>query len=105
MTGSGPRAPGRPWTGAGRAWVLATAGVTMAGVAAVTAPAVAAGSLSGPMMALLLLIPLALAEVAGPLADSGALSARTDAAAGRLDRLEHAAPAVRRHGPTAAVIN
>jgi ATP-binding cassette subfamily C protein CydCD len=83
------------WTGAARAWCLVTAAATIAGVAAVTAPAVAAGTLSGPMMALLLLTPLALAEVAAPLAEAGALSARTDAAAERLDRLAHLTPAVR----------
>jgi len=83
------------WTGVGRAWALATAGATMAAVAAVTAPEVSAGTLSGPMMALLLLVPLALAEVAAPLAEAGALSVRTDAAADRLERLAHTAPAVR----------
>jgi ATP-binding cassette subfamily C protein CydCD len=83
------------WTGAGRAWALACAGATMAGVALVTAPAVAADSLSGPMMALLLLVPLALADAAAPLAEAGALSARTDAAADRLARLARTAPAVR----------
>ena len=46
--------------------------------------AVADGTLSGPMTALLVLVPLALADVAAPLADAGALSARTDAAAARL---------------------
>ncbi|HET6937347.1 MAG TPA: thiol reductant ABC exporter subunit CydD, partial [Nocardioides sp.] len=83
------------WTSAARGWVLAVAGATMAGVAVITAPAVADGALSGPMMALLVLTPLALAEVAVPLADSGALSVRTDAAAARLAALEHTAPAVR----------
>jgi ATP-binding cassette subfamily C protein CydCD len=83
------------WTAAARGWALAVAGATMGGVAAIAAPAVADGALSGPMMALLVLIPLALAEVAAPLADSGALSVRTDAAAARLAALEHTAPAVR----------
>ena len=83
------------WTGAARGWALAIAGATMAAMAAVTAPSVAAGTLSGPTMALLLLVPLALAEVAAPLADAGALSVRTDAAAARLSRLARTAPAVR----------
>ena len=83
------------WTGAGRAWALATSGATMALVAATTAPAVADSTLSGPLMALLLLVPLALADVSAPLADAGALSARTDAATARLTRLEHTPPAVR----------
>ena len=38
------------------------------------------------MMALLVLLPLALADLTVPLADAGALSARTDAAARRLRR-------------------
>ncbi|MDX6371628.1 MAG: ATP-binding cassette, subfamily bacterial CydCD [Nocardioidaceae bacterium] len=83
------------WAGAARAWCLAGVAGTMACLAVVTAPAVAGGTLSGPMMALLLLTPLALAEVAAPLAEAGALSARTDAAAARLARLSRLAPAVR----------
>jgi ATP-binding cassette subfamily C protein CydCD len=67
----------------------------MAVVAGVAAPAVADGSLSGPLMALLVLVPLALADVALPLADAGALSVRTDAASARLTHLEHTPPAVR----------
>ena len=83
------------WAAAGRAWVLALAAGGVVAVAASTAPAVADGGLSGPMMALLVLTPLALADVALPLADAGALSVRTDAAAARLRRLERTAPAVR----------
>jgi ATP-binding cassette subfamily C protein CydCD len=83
------------WLTAGRAFVLVTTGAGMATMASVAAPAVADGRLSGPMMAMLVLLPLALADVALPLADAGALSARTAAASERLDRLEHAAPAVR----------
>jgi len=83
------------WAGVARAWALAIAGATMAAVAVVTAPRVADGTLSGPMMALLLLVPLAMVEVGAPLADAGALSVRTDAAADRLERLAHTAPAVR----------
>ena len=63
--------------------------------AVVVAPAVADGRVSGPMAALLVLVPFALADVALPVADAGALSARTGAAAARLYRLEHASPAVR----------
>ncbi|MGZ5398781.1 MAG: thiol reductant ABC exporter subunit CydD [Nocardioides sp.] len=83
------------WTATGRAWALSVAGVTMTVVALVAAPAVSAGTLSGPVMALLVLVPLALADVALPLAEAGALSVRTDAATERLARLERAAPAVR----------
>lgn len=83
------------WQGAARALVLALAGVAMALMAQVGATALAAGTLSGPMLALLVLLPLALSEVALPVADAGALSARTRAAADRLERLEHTPPAVR----------
>ncbi len=83
------------WAAAGRVWVLAVTAGGVTAVAAVTAPAVASGALSGPMMALLVLMPLALADVAVPLADAGALSVRTDAAADRLARLERTALAVR----------
>jgi len=82
------------WTSFGRAWALGTAGVTMAAVALLTADAVALGDLSGPMMALLVLLPLALAEVMAPLADAGALSVRTRAAQDRLGGLAHTPPAV-----------
>ena len=43
------------------------------GGAVASAAAVAGGELSGPMLALLVLMPLALAEVAAPLSDAGAL--------------------------------
>ena len=82
------------WGGTARAWVLCVAAAAMGAVAATTAPAVADGSLSGPMAALLLLVPLALVEVAATLADAGALSVRTDAAAARLRDLEGTAPPV-----------
>ena len=81
--------------GAARALVLLLHGVGMVAVALLVAPAVADGCLSGPVAALLVLVPLALADVAVPLADAGALAARTGAAAERLHRLERTAPAVR----------
>ena len=77
------------WLGAARAVVLLAAG---AGVAA-TAVAVA-GDVSGPVLALLTLTPLALAEPIGTLADAGALAARTAAAERRLRDLETREPAV-----------
>ena len=70
-------------------------GGAVAGMAVLVAPAVARGDLSAPSAALLVLLPLALAEVAGPLADAGALAARTRAAAARLDELTTRDPAVR----------
>jgi ATP-binding cassette subfamily C protein CydCD len=49
----------------------------------------------GPVLALLVLVPLALADVVLPLADAGALSARTDAARARVDALLAQEPAAR----------
>ncbi|QBR93880.1 thiol reductant ABC exporter subunit CydD [Nocardioides euryhalodurans] len=83
------------WLAGARATVLVVTGAAVAGNAWVAAPAVADGRLSGPLMAMLVLLPLALADVALPVADAGALAARTTAARERLDRLEHTAPAVR----------
>ena len=83
------------WLGAARALVLTGAGAAMAGIAIVAGAAVAAGELSGPMMALLVLLPLALADVVAPVADAGALSVRTAAAEYRLHVLSRTAPAVR----------
>ncbi|MBF4765783.1 thiol reductant ABC exporter subunit CydD [Nocardioides islandensis] len=83
------------WLGAARALVLVTSGAAMAATAAVGAPGLRAGELSAPMLALLVLVPLALADVAAAVPDAGALSVRTAAAAARLDRLATTAPAVR----------
>jgi ATP-binding cassette, subfamily C, bacterial CydCD len=58
------------------------------------APALAADTLSKPMLALLLLLPLALVDVLVPLADAGALSVRTAAADARLASLASLTPAV-----------
>lgn len=78
------------WLGAARAAVLVTCG---AGVVAVAT--LAAGEVSGPVLALLALVPLALADTLGTIADAGALAARTRAAADRLHTIERTAPAVR----------
>ncbi|AIY17932.1 thiol reductant ABC exporter subunit CydD [Pimelobacter simplex] len=82
------------WLTAARAVVLVGCGVAVAATAAVSAGAVAHGTLAGPVMALLVLLPLALADVALPAADAGLLAARTAAADDRLRALEHTAPAV-----------
>lgn len=82
------------WLAGARTLVLAGCGLTMAVVASLCAPEVAAGRLSGPVMALLVLLPLALVEVLLPCADAGVLAARTAAAEERLRALEHTAPAV-----------
>jgi ATP-binding cassette subfamily C protein CydCD len=83
------------WSGAARALVLATTGVGVVTTAAVASTPLSQGELSGPMLALLVLIPLALAEVAAPLTEAGALSVRTRAAGQRLARLARTPPAVR----------
>ncbi|MDH2414871.1 thiol reductant ABC exporter subunit CydD [Nocardioides sp. CER19] len=77
------------WLGLARALVLLAAG---AGVAATTA--LVTGEVGGPILALLALTPLALAEPVGTLADAGAVAARTAAAEGRLHDLETRDPAV-----------
>jgi ATP-binding cassette subfamily C protein CydCD len=79
---------------AGRALVLLAGGTGVAGVALAGSPAYQAGAISGPMLALLVLLPLALVEVLVPVADAGALSARTTAAQARLRALERTEPAV-----------
>jgi ATP-binding cassette subfamily C protein CydCD len=82
------------WLASGRALVLFASGVGVAATAVLLAPAVGDGSLSGPMSALLVLLPLALGDVAMSLADAGALAARTRAAESRLAVLASRAPAV-----------
>ena len=83
------------WLGGARALVLAASGVGVAAVALLATDAVRAGELSGPMLALLVLIPLALADVAAGVPDAGVLSVRTAEASARLTRLAATAPAVR----------
>jgi ATP-binding cassette subfamily C protein CydCD len=81
--------------GLGRLSAQLLTGATVATTAVACAPRVAEGSLSGPWMALLVLLPLALGELAGQLPDAGTQQVRTQAAAERLHRLERTAPAVR----------
>ncbi|WP_300645596.1 thiol reductant ABC exporter subunit CydD [Nocardioides sp.] len=76
------------WLGAARALVLAATGLGMVAVAALVEP----GAVGAPVLALLVLVPLALVDVVLPLADAGALSARTAAAAARVDALLAGAP-------------
>jgi ATP-binding cassette subfamily C protein CydCD len=75
---------------AGTALTSAAAGLGVVAVAALVAP----GSVSPAVLALLLLVPLALADATSGLADAGALSVRADAARKRLDALAATAPAV-----------
>jgi ATP-binding cassette subfamily C protein CydCD len=82
------------WSGAARAWPLVAAGAGVGLLDAATAPVLTDGGVSGPVVALLVLLPLALADVAGPVADAGALRVSTAAAAARLEALHEAVPAV-----------
>ncbi|MFE6646329.1 thiol reductant ABC exporter subunit CydD [Nocardioides sp. NPDC057772] len=72
-----------------KALVLVTAGAAVAATAAYTTVG------DGPMLALLTLVPLALAEPAATLADAGAAKARTRAAQRRLDDLTSRKPSVK----------
>ncbi len=90
---AGRRAAG--WLGAARALVLVVTGASIATVALLANEALRTGELSGPMLALLVLTPLALADVASGVPDAGVLSARTAEASNRLTRLAVTAPAVR----------
>jgi ATP-binding cassette subfamily C protein CydCD len=63
-------------------------------MAIVVAPAVAAGSLSRPLAGLLVLLPLALAEVVVPAVDAATATVRARAAEARLDALLALTPAV-----------
>jgi ATP-binding cassette subfamily C protein CydCD len=77
-----------------RALALAVSGLGVLAVAWVGGPALTEGQVSGPMLALLVLLPLALLEVISPLADVGALQVRTRAADHRLAELSATEPAV-----------
>ncbi|WP_151084566.1 thiol reductant ABC exporter subunit CydD [Nocardioides cynanchi] len=89
------------WLTTARALALTACGVSVAGVAALLAPEVAAGRVSAPLAALVVLLPLALAEVILPAVDAGAASARAEAAETRLQALLALTPAVT--GPEHAV--
>jgi len=82
------------WLGLGRAIALTGSGVAVALVALVVAPVVADGGLSGPLAGLLVLLPMALAEVVVPVVDAATATARARAAEGRLDALLALEPAV-----------
>ncbi|MDT0201772.1 thiol reductant ABC exporter subunit CydD [Nocardioides sp. AE5] len=90
-------------TATGRALATLLAGLGVVWVAWLGAPALAAGDVSGPMLALLLLLPLALAESTAALAEAGALRVRTRAAATRVDALLDTLPAVTEPARAAAL--
>lgn len=78
---------------AARAVVLIVTGAAMGGVAVVAASASAA-ELSRPMLALIVLLPLALVDVVVPLAEAGGCVARIRAAEARLAEISGMEPAV-----------
>jgi ATP-binding cassette subfamily C protein CydCD len=78
-----------------RALALGAMGFGVLAVAWVGGRALAEDAISAPMLALLVLLPLALLEVVSPLADVGALQVRVDAADRRLADLAATPPAVR----------
>nr|WP_246377797.1 thiol reductant ABC exporter subunit CydD [Nocardioides ginsengisegetis] len=91
------------WPALARAALLLVTGAAMALAGELLAPAVVAGDVSGPVSALLVLLPLALLEVTTPLAEAGSVAARTRAAATRLASLAETPPAVREpRGPVTA---
>jgi ATP-binding cassette subfamily C protein CydCD len=75
---------------AGRALVLLAGGLGVVAMAAL----VPVGATSPAILALLVMLPLALADAVLPVVDAGALSVRTRAARDRLARLTALAPAV-----------
>jgi len=82
--------------GAARAATLLAGAAGVLAMAAVATPPVGDGRLSGPMLALLVLVPVALVDVLLPVADAGSLSVATRAAQRRLHDLETALPVVQR---------
>ena len=82
------------WLAAARAWPVLAAGGGVALMAALVAPAVGSGALSGSVAALLLLLPLALGDVVAPVADAGSLQVSTRAATERVQQLAALTPAV-----------
>lgn len=80
---------------AGRSLVLVSAALGVALVAAVGADALAAGTVAAPAVALLLLVPIALVDVALPVVEAGALTGRVAAAEARLRSYDGMTPAVR----------
>lgn len=78
----------------GRLVSLLAAGAAVALVGRIGSSALERGAVSGPMLALLVLLPLALLEVLTPLADAAAFGVRSAAAQRRLEALLTEPPAV-----------
>lgn len=79
---------------AARASVLVSVGAGLLGTAALLAPQVAEGTVSGPVAALLCLLPIALGDVAGGVVEAGALLGRVRRAEARLAAYAATPPAV-----------
>ncbi|HNJ79093.1 MAG TPA: ATP-binding cassette domain-containing protein, partial [Marmoricola sp.] len=77
-----------------RALALVVGAMGAIGIAFGGATALVDNTLSAPMLALLIMIPIALVDVLSPLADAGSLSVHTTAARNRVSDLERAQPAV-----------
>ena len=82
------------WLAVARTWPVLAAGVGVVAMAALVAPAVATGTVSASVAALLLLLPLALGDVVAPVADAGSIRVATRAATERVEQLAALAPAV-----------
>jgi ATP-binding cassette subfamily C protein CydCD len=77
-----------------RALLTSLTGLGVVAVAWLTAPGLATHTVSGPMTAMLVLVPLALLDVLMTVPDAGAVAVRTRAARSRLAALERLLPAV-----------
>ncbi len=80
--------------GLGRAVATLGGALGVVAVALAVAGPLGAGDLSGPVTALLVLLPIAMVDVVSPLADAGSLAVRTASAAQRVDHLSQIQPAV-----------
>lgn len=81
-------------TALGRALIVISTGAGLIATAFVMESALAAGDVSPAMAALLVMLPLALADALLPLVDAAAVEVRTQAAHSRLNALDRMAPAV-----------
>jgi ATP-binding cassette subfamily C protein CydCD len=77
-----------------RSLLLVLTGVAVVATAWLAAPGLHSGSVSGPMTAMLVLLPLALHDVLTTVPEAGSTAVRTRAARARLDALEALTPAV-----------
>lgn len=82
------------WLAGARAWPLLGAAAGVGALAWVGGRALETGAVSGPVVALLVLLPVALVDVLTPVADAGALRVSTRAATARVDTLARLTPAV-----------